>query len=460
MISRRTRSACTSGRTCGGIASDGTSADAHGGRYLPSFVRQARTTLAELARPYLPGPTLAAGRARRDTAPARARRLELPLARRGLRLRRCRRALHRGARGTGLAVTWTPFVPGRRLGAGLRAGAGVQAGAARGAVGRRALVPEYLPPIRRAGAPMPFWSRTPSGIPTGSPTTGSSALNEADLVVVPSRFSAEAIERSRRQPPVAIVPARRAADDGRARGRCVGEIPDDVVRLLHDRRMERAQGGLPHDRGVSARVHRADDRVLLVVKTSHCDRRAAPPPCRARGRQGHERLGAGAAARGHADPPAVRLVTRALAEMRSPRCIAAVTAIVSLARGEGWGLGAFDAAALRQPGRDDRFRRAARLPRRLAASSSLRAGPGCTIRWAPQLRAGPALGGAGRGPRRVAAARGRRRSPARGDARASRSLPDPSSLQPVSGRRRVAASGRTAQRRRPAARPAPSRSGG
>ena len=75
-------------------------------------------------------------------------------------------------------------------------------------------------------------------------------------MVVPSRFSAEALERSDVSTPVAIVPHVAAAINTGRSAAAWSEIPNDVLVFYTIRRMERAQGAVLDDRGVSAGVHR------------------------------------------------------------------------------------------------------------------------------------------------------------------------------------------------------------
>jgi glycosyltransferase involved in cell wall biosynthesis len=321
--------------------------DVHGERYLPSFVRRGRTTLAELARPYLPGQPLAAGAgAARHPAPAREQDewSYLSLDEEsgyGVAAQRCIAALEE----SGLAVSWTPFVSGPdwRLGYEPATGSSEQ----HTGVVVAHLVAEYLPLIR-ARCPDAFLVAHTVWDTTRIPQHWIECLNEADLVVVPSRFSAAAIDRCEVTPPVAIVPHAAPPTTAAPGADAWQEIPKDVVVFYTI--AEWNERNAPF-RTVEAylRAFTSRDRVLLVVKTSHFDRRTAPTAVPSAAGKGTSAWALAGLLASHADPPAVRLITRALAEGEICALHRRGDCYVSLARGEGWGLGAFDAAAHGNP---------------------------------------------------------------------------------------------------------------
>jgi glycosyltransferase involved in cell wall biosynthesis len=97
------------------------------------------------------------------------------------------------------------------------------------------------------------------------------------------------------------------------------------------------------------RAFTSRDPVVLVIKTSHRDQTATQSA-------GGGTAGAGTTAwslarvlAGHRDPPAVQLVTRALTGAEITTLHRRGHCFVSLCRSEGWGLGAFDAAAHGKP---------------------------------------------------------------------------------------------------------------
>jgi glycosyltransferase involved in cell wall biosynthesis len=322
-------------------------ADAHAGRYLPSFARRGRTTLADLVRPYLPDPPVAAGAgATRRPAPASEQDewSYLSLDEEsgyGVAAQRCIAALEE----SGLAVAWTPFVsgPSWRLGYEPAGGSGEQ----HAGVVVAHLVAEYLPVIR-ARCPEAFLVAHTVWDTTRIPRHWIECLNQADLVVVPSRFSAAAIDRCEVTPPVAIVPHVAPPTTAVSPADAWPEIPKDVVVFYTIAEWNERKAPF---RTVEAflRAFTSRDRVLLVVKTSHFDRRTAPTAVPSVAGKGTSAWALARLLASHADPPPVRLITRALAEYELCALHRRGDCYVSLARGEGWGLGAFDAAAHGNP---------------------------------------------------------------------------------------------------------------
>ncbi len=171
-------------------------------------------------------------------------------------------------------------------------------------------------------------------------------LNEADLVVTPSRFSAEAMSRSPVTTPIEVVPhvAPQLSDqpslnwppvaDGTFVFYAIAEWTERKALELTVEAYLRAFG--------------ARDRVLLVIKTSAADRRRR----RAAPGSAVEGTAAWALARllaGHQDPPAVNLITRDLTNAEIEALHRRGDCFVSLTRSEGFGLGSFDAAAHGNP---------------------------------------------------------------------------------------------------------------
>ena len=316
-------------------------AEAHGGRYVPSFVRRARTTLAELARPYLPGPPLAVS-AGGHAAPARAQGEWSYLSLDedsgyGVAAQRCIAALE----ASGLAVSWTPFVTGPGWGMGYEPAAG--SGEEHAGVVVAHLVAEYLPFIR-ARWPDAFLVAHTAWDTTRIPQHWIECLNEADLVIVPSRFSAAAIDRCEVSPPVAIVPHVAPPATAALSSIAWPDIPDDVVVFYTIAEWnERKAPFLTIEAYLRAFTSR--DRVLLIVKTSQFDRRAPGTAAPSAAGKGTSAWALAQLLANHTDPPAVMLITRALAEYEISALHRRGDCYVSLARGEGWGLGAFDAAA-------------------------------------------------------------------------------------------------------------------
>ncbi len=85
--------------------------------------------------------------------------------------------------------------------------------------------------------------------------------------------------------------------------------------------------------------------MLLIVKTSRRDFRRPAPSGGGRVEPGTTAWSLAELLRGHPDPPEIRLITRRLSDGEIGRLHDDGDCFVSLCRSEGWGLGAFDAAA-------------------------------------------------------------------------------------------------------------------
>ena len=321
--------------------------DAHAGWYTPSFVQQARTTLAEIVRPYL------ADRAARGTsgrsavsqpAPAPSTWGYLSLDESsgyGIAAERCMAALE----DSGLQLEWTPLVPGANWGLGYQP-APLAAGAASAQVVVAHLVAEYLPIVRE---------RSPAAFLVGHTVWDTDRLPEhwipcldaADLVVVPSRFSAEAISGSAVDAPVAVVPHVAPPAIPRTAASWPGVDPEVFVFYTIGEWNERKAVFKTVE--AYLRAFTARDRVLLIVKTSHRDRRVVTAEGGAVAGPGDERPGASPMPCAPRDPPAIRLVNRPSTAAEISQLHRRGDCFVSLCRSEGWGLGAFDAAAYGNP---------------------------------------------------------------------------------------------------------------
>jgi glycosyltransferase involved in cell wall biosynthesis len=97
------------------------------------------------------------------------------------------------------------------------------------------------------------------------------------------------------------------------------------------------------------RAFRSTDQALLIVKTSQQDRRAQPASDRTKAGEGTSASAVARLLAKHPDPPAVRLITGALSDRDISDLHRRGDCYVSLCRAEGWGLGAFDAAAHGNP---------------------------------------------------------------------------------------------------------------
>jgi glycosyltransferase involved in cell wall biosynthesis len=311
----------------------------HGGWCKPSSIERARTTLADIARPYLPGDeTPSAGPSDRWSY------LSLDeYSGYGVAADRCMAALE----DSGIALEWTPFVRGDAWGMGYEPAPPFQAAArAHDRVVIAHLTAEYLRPLR---------ARNPDAFLVGHtvwetdriPDHWIPLLDEADLIVVPSRFSAEAIAGSPVASPIAVVPhvAPPTIEPGSA---AWGSIPPDsfVFYTIGDWTERKA---IFKTIEAYLRAFRSSDKVVLIVKTSQKDRRVQQA---SDGRRAGEGTSASAVARllaKHPAPPAVRLITGALSDRDISDLHRRGDCYVSLCRAEGWGLGAFDAAAHGNP---------------------------------------------------------------------------------------------------------------
>ncbi|HUI04129.1 MAG TPA: glycosyltransferase [Acidimicrobiales bacterium] len=323
--------------------------EAHEGWCTPSAVRRARTTFADLARPYVPpGETtppdpLTAARREPDTQPWMYLSFD-EASGYGVAADRCRAALE----ASGVEVDWTPFVPGGGWGLGYQPPPAFEPVAPRapGQVVVAHLVAEYFPEVRR---------RCPDALLVGHtvwdttrvPGHWERCLDAADLVVVPSRFSAEALGRSSSSTPVAVVPHVAAAGPPATGRPWAGIDPEVFVFYTIAEWTERKAVFLTIE--AFLRAFTADDPVVLVVKTSHHDRRCPPPPGRRAVEPGSSAWALARLLAHHPRPPAVQLVTRHVREDEITAIHHRGDCFVSLCRSEGWGLGAFDAAVHGNP---------------------------------------------------------------------------------------------------------------
>ena len=147
---------------------------------------------------------------------------------------------------------------------------------------------------------------------------------------------------------MAIVPHVAAATSAVRSTAAWTDIPDDVlVYYTIAEWNERKAPFLAIEAYLRAFTGR--DRVLLLVKTSHFDRRAPDPVAWRAAGEGTTAWSLARLLASHPDPPEVRLITRPLTEPEVSALHRRGDCYVSLARGEGWGLGAFDAAAYGNP---------------------------------------------------------------------------------------------------------------
>jgi glycosyltransferase involved in cell wall biosynthesis len=310
----------------------------HGGWCTPSYLRHARTTLAQLARPFLvdtAGLAEAAG-----SEPTKASWAYLSLDERsgyGVAADRCRSALE----ASGLDVDWMPFSPGQAWELGYEPAQGLERAGLDSSVIVAHLVPEYYPEIRRRCTDSFLVGHTVWETDR-LPAHWAPCLQSADLLVVPSRFSADVMAKEVGTP-VEVVP-HVAPDVGAPSSGAWLDVPDDVfvfytIAEWNDRKavFKTIEAFLD--------AFNARDNVMLIVKTSPRDRRF-PPPRDARAFQpGTSAFALAQLVAGRDEVPPIRLITRSLADPEIVALHRRGDCFVSLCRSEGWGLGAFDAAA-------------------------------------------------------------------------------------------------------------------
>jgi len=321
---------------------------AHAGWCTPSALRRARTTFADLARPYLP--TAASGGGGGPEPPARDTGwIYLSLDESsgyGVAADRCRAALE----GSGIEIDWTPFVPGGGWGLGYEPPPQLDPldlpDDGRGQVVVAHLVPEYFPVIRER-APEAFIVGHTAWETDRIPRHWRTCLEAADVVVVPSRFSADAVSSSGVSTPVAVVPHVVAPA-----GPCSSAAWEDIdpgLFVFYTIAEWSERKAVFHSVEAYLRAFSSTDPVVMVVKTSHRDRRSAPPAGRHAVEAGTSAWALARLLARHRHPPRVVLVTRQLADDEIRGLHQRGDSFVSLCRGEGWGLGAFDAAAAGNP---------------------------------------------------------------------------------------------------------------
>jgi glycosyltransferase involved in cell wall biosynthesis len=335
---------------------------AHAGWCTPCAIRRARTTFADLARPYLPEAAPVSGDGGGGTASPQRDATWLYLSfdetsGYGVAADRCRSALE----DSGVVVDWTPFVPGGGWGLGYEpvaaldvlatvdvsdpASAGRRDGPAHEVVVAH-LVPEYLPLVRRLRPGAVLVAHT-AWETDRIPAHWTPCLDLADLVVVPSQFSAAAVAASPTATPVAVVP-HVAPTVFSHRSTLWDDIGPEVC-VFYTVAEWNERKAVFHTIEAYLRAFTAQDPVLLVVKTSHHDRRGPPPAGRHPVEPGTSAWALTRLLARHAAPAPVQLVTRQLSDDDLRALHDRGDCFVSLCRSEGWGLGAFDAAACGNP---------------------------------------------------------------------------------------------------------------
>jgi glycosyltransferase involved in cell wall biosynthesis len=207
------------------------------------------------------------------------------------------------------------------------------------------LVPEYYPLVREYVGEAPLVAHTvweTDRIPQHWP----GLLNATDLVVVPSEWNRTVFGDGGVRVPVVAIP--HIACDPVTSAQSLG-VPDDLIVFYTIGRWNERKA-IVHTVRAFLDAFTADDPVVLVVKTGTW---TEMPPAPGFGDDNPLRWTTGwqlaAIVSGYRKPASVRLEVGTW----SPDRIAALhtrgDCYVALARGEGWGLGAFDACAYGNP---------------------------------------------------------------------------------------------------------------
>ncbi|RAI38086.1 glycosyltransferase family 4 protein [Rhodoplanes roseus] len=222
------------------------------------------------------------------------------------------------------------------------------------------LVPEYYPALlarERARGDAPVWGCTvweTDRLPGHWPAL----LNRLDGVIVPTEWNREVFRASGVRVPIVVVPHVRPSFDGPAsaedRARLDARLPDLAGRRVFytiSTWLER-KGIAPLIEAFTA-AFRHSDPVALIVKTTADDLERTRPPRRKRPypvalpvRPQLARMVRRATMRQWRRPPPIVLVTDDLSDGELRALHDRGDCYVSLSRGEGWGLGAFEAALL------------------------------------------------------------------------------------------------------------------
>lgn len=320
--------------------------------FEPSRLLRAHTTLADVARPYLPG----AGDPQPDQSP-RHRWTYVSLdeySGYGIAASRCLAALE----DSGLDVSWAPLVGGvgwnldqdrRLLSAALTRLDPLLACPAAG-TGPRVVIAHLAPDaIRtvREHAEGAFLVGHTVCETDRLPGEWVASLNAADLLVVPSTFAAQAMANSQIATPVAVVPHVAPKLPG-PRTTPWEWIPQDTFVFYTIGEFTERKGVLETIEAY-LRAFSSRSPVLLVVKTSARDVRGPHRAQRGAAGPGTAAWAVAVLLAEHGDPPAMRLVTDAMTDAQIAALHQRGDCFVSLCRSEGWGLGAFDAAAHGNP---------------------------------------------------------------------------------------------------------------
>ena len=265
---------------------------------------------------------------------------------------RCMRAL----RGAGAELRWIPFVPGPAWGLGYEPASADEvddpslhdllAGPERCDVVVAHLVPEYWPLVRARYPGVPLVGHTvweTDRLPAHWPPL----LDVADLIVVPTEWNRELLERSGLRPPVRVAP-HVAAAPASVSSEVWNDLPEASF-VAYGIAPWTARKALAETVRAYQSAFAGRDDTVLVLKTSErdfADGRSGSPGPVAPGTSAWTLAGLLA---GIERPAPVRLVTAVLDDRDIDALHTRGDCYLSLARSEGWGIPAFDAAAAGKP---------------------------------------------------------------------------------------------------------------
>ena len=209
------------------------------------------------------------------------------------------------------------------------------------------LVPEHYPAVRGVVGDGPFVAHTvweTDRLPAQWPQL----LNDTDAVIVPSEWNREVFAESGVTAPIAVVPHVVCDPVPGDRGARLA-LPDDVTVFYTIGRWDERKAVHLTVRAF-LEAFRGSDPVVLVVKTGPA---TEMPPDPGFGADHPLAYTTGwqlaALIRNHPDPPRIRLEPQSWSTAEIAGLHHRGDVFVALARGEGWGMGAFDACAYGNP---------------------------------------------------------------------------------------------------------------
>lgn len=303
--------------------------DAHAGWAAPRFLRHAATTLAELTRPYM------RERERRRTGAAWSYFSLDEDSGYGVAADRIVAALEV----SGQELDWTPLV--RNEGLGYDAPPAVAPTRDRVVVAHT--MPEYFPSLREAH-PDAFLVGHTVWETDKLPAHWHEPLTCADMLIVPSQFNVEIFGTAGLAAPIEVVPHVAPAP-------LAGEPSKDALGpfVFYTIAEWTTRKAVFHTVRAYLDAFSADDAVMLIVKTSHVDHTVPHAGGNKLVAPGMTSWALARLMAGRTNAPPVRLMVGTVTDDEIAALHARGDCFVSLCRSEGWGIGAFDAAAFGRP---------------------------------------------------------------------------------------------------------------